>query len=194
MKPVIWLFGLSGSGKTTLGSLLRLFLESQGEDVSFIDESIFRAQHEGELDEAVEDALREQALQAQTRGRLCIVCAVSATARARRLNRETLPFYHEFWVRCSLDTLVERDPRGIYARAAAGESLCIPGLSEPFDEPRAPEAIIDTDGDLADSYMDLRGMVLEIMERFHDWQVLRGELGMERCAALPMPAGVARQA
>lgn len=188
MKPVIWLLGLSGSGKTTLGSLLRLFLESQGEDVAFIDENIFRARQEGMLGDAeLEEALREHVLECQAQGRVCIVCAVSASAESRRRNRAQLPFYHEIWVRCSLDTLVRRDPRGLYARAEAGETICIPGLSHCFDEPLTAHAVIDTDCDLTESYMNLRCAALEILERNSDWQELRRELALGSGPAMPMP-------
>lgn len=188
MKPVIWLLGLSGSGKTTLGSLLRLFLEGQGEEVAFIDENIFRLRQDGALEgPELEEALREHALECQAQSRVCIVCAVSASAECRRRNRAQLPFYHEIWVRCALDTLVRRDPRGLYARAAAGETVRIPGLSHCFDEPLNAHAVIDTDCDLAESYMRLRSVAIEILERNSDWQNLRRELELGVAPAVPLP-------
>lgn len=179
MKPVIWLLGLSGSGKSTLGSLLRLYLESQGEDVALIDENSFRAQLEGQ-DADMDAALRGHVLECQAQGQICIVCSVTAEESQRQKNREELPFYHEIWVRCSLTTLVERDPKGIYARAAAGEDLPICGLNQCFDEPHKAHCVVNTDLDLADSYMELRQAVLEIMEKCAEWQELRSEIGLPR--------------
>jgi adenylylsulfate kinase-like enzyme len=48
-------------------------------------------------------------------------------------------------VRCPRDVCAERDPKGLYAQAAAGAISNLPGMDIPYEPPRAPEAIIDTD-------------------------------------------------
>lgn len=172
MTPVIWLLGLSGSGKTTLGSLLRLYLEGQGQTVTLLDGDRFRRAH-GFCGFTPEDrrrhidALRDAALQEQTLGRVCIVAAITPYADMRRKNRELLPRYREVWVRCGLTTLLQRDTKGLYSAAAKGLVTRLSGVSDAFDTPREAHAVIDTDRrTLAESYEILRDLTLNAL----DWQ------------------------
>jgi len=148
--PVLWLLGLSGSGKTTLGSLLCRYLESRGYEVAFIDGDRFRRQF-GFSGFSPEDrlrninAMREYALQLQAQGRLCVVAAITPYAVMRRQNRDRIPHYLEIWIRCSLQTLMERDTKGLYAKAARGEMDRLTGVSDSFDTPDNADLIIDTD-------------------------------------------------
>ena len=50
----------------------------------------------------------------------------------------------EVFVRCPLETLVERDVKGLYAKALAGEIDHVTGISDPYEEPLAPEIIVDS--------------------------------------------------
>ena len=122
MLPVIWLLGLSGSGKTTLGSILRLHLEGQGFDVEHTDGDVFRKRfgfHGFSYEDRMRNinAMRQYTLDCCLQGKFCIVTAITPYAPMRQVNREILPNYREVWVRCSLDELVRRDPKGLYARA-----------------------------------------------------------------------------
>ena len=199
MTPVIWLLGLSGSGKTTLGSLVRLFLEGQGVETEFVDENHFYRQAglAGITPReriAAMNALRDQAMQHHAQGRVCVVAATTPYSGMRQKNRENLPLYHEVWVRCSLQTLVNRDPKGLYAMAGQGHVPGLSGLTDRFDEPLSADHIIDTDRhDLAESYLILRNMVLAALSKAHHWNQLAHALpdavlpsmpGRERCIAL----------
>ena len=199
MTPVIWLLGLSGSGKTTLGSLVRLFLEGQGVETAVIDEDHLcrRAGLDGiapgERITAI-NALRDQALQHHAQGRVCVVAATTPYSGMRQKNRENLPLYHEVWVRCSLQTLVNRDTRGLYAMAGQAHVPGLSGLTDRFDEPLYADHIIDTDRhDLAESYLILRNLALEALSMARRWNRLSHGLpaavlpptpARERCIAL----------
>lgn len=168
MMPVIWLLGLSGSGKTSLGSLLRLYLESQGMDATFIDGDSFRRRF-GLSDVSSEerarnmDALRAHTFRLQRQGKICVVAAITPCAWMRRKNRTLFPLYHEVWVRCSLQTLKSRDARGLYARAALKD---LSGAMGSFETPYDADSIIDTDGcSLGESYQQLRDATLRTLHK-----------------------------
>ena len=193
MTPVLWLLGLSGSGKTALGSLLRLYLEGQGIETAFIDEGRFCPQAdvapEGRI--AAINALRDHALQQHAQGRLCIVAATTPYDSMRQKNREILPLYREVWVRCSLQTLVERDTRELYAMAGHTHVAGLCGLTDKFDEPRRADHIIDTDRhSLAESYLQLRDLALNALDTARHWQRMQHALLPERLlpAARMQPA------
>ena len=188
--PVIWLLGLSGSGKTTLGSLLRLHLESLGHTVAHVDGDAFRRQFGFTGFTPADrirniDAMREHALQLHAQGKVCIVTAITPYESMRRKNREQIPLYREIWVRCALKTLVDRDTKGLYARAARGELERLTGVADAFDEPRRADAIIDTDRlTLAESYVALRDVAEDALNVSRSWREFREDL---RSPVLPLP-------
>ena len=175
MTPIIWLMGLSGSGKTTLGSLLRLYLDGQGIDAEFIDADSFcrsKGLSTGTPQQRVRntDALRDHALNLQANGKVCVVAAATPYEGMRQTNRELLPNYHEVWVRCSLQTLVQRDTKGLYAKAERGDLHALDSVFDAFDEPRCPHAIIETDVySLVECYEQLRDLTLDALAPQSDW-------------------------
>ena len=188
--PVIWLLGLSGSGKTTLGSLLRLHLESLGHNVAHVDGDAFRRQFGFTGYTPADrirniDAMREHALQLHAQGKVCIVTAITPYEVMRRKNRELFPLYREIWVRCALKTLVDRDTKGLYAKAAHGELERLTGVADAFDEPRHADAVIDTDRlTLAVSYVALRDVAEEALNMSRSWREFREDL---HSPVLPLP-------
>ena len=175
MTPIIWLLGLSGSGKTTLGSLLRLYLDGQGFDVEFIDADTFcrsnglsAATPEDRVRNT--DILRDYALSMQAQGKVCVVAAATPYESMRQSNRAMLPMYREVWVRCSLQTLVQRDTKGLYAKAERGDLHALDSVFDAFDEPRNPHAIIETDVySLVECYEQLRDLTLDALSPQSDW-------------------------
>ena len=175
MTPIIWLMGLSGSGKTTLGSLLRLYLDGQGIDAEFIDADNF-CRSRGLSTETPQqrvrntDALRDHALNLQANGKVCVVAAATPYEGMRQTNRELLPNYHEVWVRCSLQALVQRDAKGLYAKAERGDLSTLDSVFDAFDEPRNPHCIIDTDRySLVECYEQLRDLTLDALAQDREW-------------------------
>ena len=116
------------------------------------------------------DALRDHAMNLQASGKLCVVAAATPYEGMRQTNRELLPNYHEVWVRCSLQTLVQRDTKGLYAKAERGDLHALDSVFDAFDEPRNPHAIIETDVySLVDCYEELRDLTLEALAPQSDW-------------------------
>jgi adenylyl-sulfate kinase len=78
-------------------------------------------------------------------GVIAIVAAISPYRDARQKAREVCGGFVEVFVDCSLKTLVERDPKGLYLRAMAGELEHFTGVSDPYEPPEAPEIHIRSD-------------------------------------------------
>ena len=88
----------------------------------------------------------------------------------RQANRALLPNYREVWVRCSLQTLVQRDTKGLYAKAERGDLHALDSVFDAFDEPRCPHAIIETDVySLVECYEQLRDLTLNALVPQYGW-------------------------
>ena len=78
--------------------------------------------------------------------------------------------YREVWVRCSLQTLVQRDAKGLYAKAERGDLSTLDSVFDAFDEPRSPHSIIDTDRySLVECYEQLRDLTLDALTQDREW-------------------------
>ena len=77
-------------------------------------------------------------------GAIAIVAAISPYAKAREDARMKIGNFVEVFVRCPLEICIQRDPKGLYAKAKRGEVFHLTGLSDPYEEPVAPDVIVDT--------------------------------------------------
>src|SRR5579885_3464222 len=77
-------------------------------------------------------------------GGVAITAAISPYRAVRDEIRSQTPGFVEVYVRCPLDELVRRDVKGLYRRALAGEIPNFTGVSDPYEEPPAPEVVVDT--------------------------------------------------
>jgi len=151
----VWLTGLSGSGKSTIAGELAKALNAQGFGVGLLDADNVRFGLNSDLGFSAAD--REEnvrrlgevaALMAET-GLTVIVPAISpyraGRAHARNAHAaRALPFV-EVHVATSLAVCEERDPKGLYRAARAGEITTMTGVDAPYEEPLEPEVRI-TDG------------------------------------------------
>ncbi len=151
---VLWFTGLSGSGKTTLAEALQEKLEKYGKRVNLIDGDAVRNKLHRHLSFSPEDIQENNRLIAL----LCkeqtavydylLVPVISPFRRSRKLVREHLaPFFSEIYVKASLEACIERDVKGLYRKALAGEIDNFIGLSEqiPYEVPETPELVVDTE-------------------------------------------------
>ena len=156
MTPfVVWLTGLSASGKSTLARLVADELERRDLLVERLDGDIVREHLSKGLgfSKADRDTNIERigwvASRLARAGAVVVVSAISpyeeARQKARRLIEEHAAFV-EVHVATSLEECVRRDPKGLYAKAYAGEIAEFTGVSDPYEEPSAPELRLDTEG------------------------------------------------
>jgi adenylylsulfate kinase len=153
----LWLTGLSGSGKTTLAHSVTETLRERGvTKLEILDGDVIRTHLTKGLGFSRDDRdtnVRRIAYIAEllTRnGVVVIVAAISPYRDAREYARKHISSFVEVFVKCPLSVLVERDTKGLYRKALAGEIDNFTGISDPYEEPRNPEVTVQTDQDSID--------------------------------------------
>ena len=148
----IWLTGLPASGKTTIANLLAYELRHRNIRVQVLDSDRFREILTPDPSYSTEERTwfyKAMALVGKLMVENGINVILAATAHKRiyrQQARECLPHLIEIYVRCSLETCMKRDQKGIYVKALSGEASTVPGIQEFYEEPEMPAMIIDTDG------------------------------------------------
>ncbi|PZR61651.1 MAG: adenylyl-sulfate kinase [Candidatus Eremiobacter antarcticus] len=147
----VWLTGLSGAGKSTIARTLSAELERRGYCVDVLDGDEVRTHLSKGLGFSREDRdtnIARIAFVASLlvrHGAAVITAAISPYAEARAEARARIGNFVEVYVRCSLDELVRRDVKGLYLKALSGEIQHFTGVSDPYEEPRDPEVVVDTE-------------------------------------------------
>jgi sulfate adenylyltransferase/3'-phosphoadenosine 5'-phosphosulfate synthase len=147
----IWLTGLSGAGKSTLARALEVALHERQRHVEVLDGDEVRENLSKGLGFSKEDRdtnIRRIGYVARLisrSGGVAITAAISPYRATRDEARAQIGTFVEVFVRCPLPALVERDTKGLYAKALRGEIKQFTGVSDPYEEPLAPEVVVDTD-------------------------------------------------
>ncbi|MCA9669826.1 MAG: adenylyl-sulfate kinase [Myxococcales bacterium] len=159
---VVWLTGLPASGKSTIGYALERRLIDGGNAAYVLDGDNVRHGLNGDLGFSPQDRdenirrIGEVAALFADSGMIAITSFISpyraARARAREATGEQ-PFV-EIHVATPLAVCEERDPKGLYARARAGEVPSFTGVSAPYESPESPELELDTAGKTVDQCVD----------------------------------------
>jgi adenylylsulfate kinase len=148
---VIWLTGLPGSGKTTIARQLEPELRNLGWPVEVLDGDEIRQNLSKGLGFSRED--RETHLKRVTyvakllsRNGVAVIAAFISPYRSIRdyARRETTNFV-EVYVKCSVETCAQRDPKGLYKKARAGEIHDLTGPQDLYEEPLKPDFTLDTE-------------------------------------------------
>ena len=150
---VIWLTGLSGSGKSTLAHAVEERLHEVGCNTYVCDGDNIRHGLCGDLGFSPQDReenirrLGEVAKLFVDAGVITLTAFISPyrADRARARNLVALGDFVEVYCRCSLEACEERDVKGLYKKARAGEIKEFTGISAPYEEPDNPEIVVDTD-------------------------------------------------
>ncbi|MBQ3276468.1 MAG: adenylyl-sulfate kinase [Oscillospiraceae bacterium] len=149
---VVWLTGLSGSGKTTIAQETERRLIERGVAAYLLDGDKLRRGLCGDLGFSDEDRAENIRRAAETAGLfadagLVTLCTfISPFAAGRRKAREIAgEDFLEVWVRASLETCMARDPKKLYQKALDGKIHSFTGIDSPYEEPAAPELILDTE-------------------------------------------------
>lgn len=148
---VLWLTGLSGSGKSTLAVGLEAALVARGWRVARIDGDNLRQGLNRDLGfspEARAENIRRAAEVAKLMadsGLIAIVSLISPYSADRLQAREIVgPSFREIHVAADIATCVARDPKGLYARAKAGQIKNFTGVDAPYEAPARPDLTLET--------------------------------------------------
>lgn len=151
----LWLTGLSGAGKTTLAGLLATELRARGVSIEILDGDEVRTNLSKGLGFSKED--RDTNIR-----RIGYVCRLLSRNGVGMVSAAISPYsavrdevrlaveqdgaaFIEVFVKCPIAVLSERDVKGLYKKALAGELKGFTGVSDPYEEPLAPDVVVETD-------------------------------------------------
>ena len=146
----LWFTGLSGSGKTTIAKLVAQQLRDRGNKVERLDGDIVRQSLTRDLGFSKED--RDKNIERVTfvaklltRNGVAVLCSFISPYRARRAkSRQEIGEFIEVFVECPVEVCAQRDVKGLYQKAFAGEIQNFTGVSDPYEDPEDPEIVCHT--------------------------------------------------
>jgi bifunctional enzyme CysN/CysC len=163
-KPaVIWFTGLSGSGKSTIANALELRLHQQGCHTYALDGDNVRHGLNRDLGfteaDRVENIRRvAEVARLMADAGLIVTCSFISPFRSEReMARELIGAdrFIEVFVNAPIETCMERDPKGLYAKAKAGEIKNFTGFDSPYEEPLEATVALATDTQTVDDCVRL---------------------------------------
>jgi bifunctional enzyme CysN/CysC len=159
---VVWFTGLSGAGKSTVADLVEQKLVGLGGHTMLLDGDNVR--HGLNRDLGFTDADRVENIRRlgevaklMADAGLIVICAFISPFRADRQMAREIAQPHNFievFIDTPLEECIRRDPKGLYAKAQAGEIPNFTGLDSPYEAPENPEVTLTTIGHDADALAD----------------------------------------
>lgn len=164
---VYFITGLSGVGKSTIARELFKLIRNIKSNAVFLDGDDLRELFLNDLGYSLEDR-KKMAMRYVRLAKLLsdqnidvILATISMFSEVRQWNRKNIENYAEIYIKASLDTLIKRDPKGIYKNALCGRERNVLGIDLQFEEPDTPDLIIENDCGLSSE-----SLAREIFERF----------------------------
>ena len=162
----LWFTGLSGSGKSTVSLLVATALRNAGYKVEIMDGDVVRTN----LSKGLGFSKEDRDINIKRIGFVCklltrndviaISAAISPYREVRDFVRKDIGDFIEIYCDSELDVLIERDTKGLYKKALAGEIENFTGISDPYEPPETPELVLKTD---SESPTDSAQKVIEIL-------------------------------
>ena len=147
----VWLTGLSGAGKTSIAQLLESYIRDHGSSVEVLDGGAVRktvSSHGFSKDDR-DQHVRHIGFTSNLLSRNGVIAIVAAISPYRAVRDEVRSWHGdrfvEVFLSCPVETLINRDARGLYKRAIAGEIPHFSGISDPYEDPLHPQITIHTD-------------------------------------------------
>lgn len=166
----VWFTGLSCSGKTTVSQGVADELRERGLKVEVLDGDVVRTNLSKGLGFSKED--RDTNIKRigfvckllTRNGVVAIGAAISPYREVRDYNRREIGDFVEVYCKCPLEVCIERDVKGLYKKALAGEITNYTGVSDPYEEPLNPEVVLETDKETREQSI---GKVIRKLEELH---------------------------
>jgi len=173
---VLWFTGLSGSGKSTLAHAVEDALYQKNCRTFALDGDNVRHGLCGDLGFTPEDRVEnirrvgEVAKLFVEAGVIVLTAFISPYRQDRDQVRRLLPHgdFLEIYCRCPLEVCEQRDVKGLYKKARAGEIKEFTGISSPYEEPEKPELVVDT------SLLSVEDSVAKVLQLLISRRVLSG--------------------
>jgi adenylylsulfate kinase len=149
----LWFTGLSGSGKTTISEIVEEELKERGHWVEVLDGDVVRTNLSKGLGFSKEDRdinilkIGFVAELLTRNGVTVIVSAISPYREAREQVRRQIIDFVEVYVDAPIEVCAERDVKGLYEKAFAGQIEHFTGISDPYEPPAAPDLVIKSAGE-----------------------------------------------
>jgi adenylylsulfate kinase len=164
----LWFTGLSGAGKTTISKEVEEQLRSRGSKLEILDGDVVRENLSKGLGFSKEDRdtnIRRIAFVADLLSRNGVPVITAAISPYRELRDEARELmgdrFIEVFVKASVEVCADRDPKGLYEKAFAGEIKEFTGVSDPYEEPLSPELTLDTENETPE---ESAGKILALLE------------------------------
>jgi adenylyl-sulfate kinase len=147
----LWFTGLSGAGKSTLAHSVEKEICARGRNVEILDGDVVRTHLSKGLGFSRED--RDTNIMRiafvcsllTRNGAATISAAISPFRSTRDQAREMIGDFVEVYVKAQLETVIQRDVKGLYKQALEGKIPQFTGISDPYEEPLHPELVVETD-------------------------------------------------
>src|ERR687898_1675568 len=150
----LWFTGLSGAGKTTISKLVGEELRTRGSKLEILDGDVIRENLSKGLGFSKEDRdtnIRRIAFVADLLSRNGVPVITAAISPYREIRQEARDMmgdrFIEIYTKAPLEVCEERDVKGLYAKARAGEIKEFTGISDPYEPPQNPELELDTENE-----------------------------------------------
>ena len=150
LGAVIWIIGPPASGKTTLAQTILASLGRAGLSTLWLDSDDLReyitpgASYSPADRDLFYRALAHLAELGERGGSHVVISATASRHSYRQQLRERVSRFVEIHLHAPIDTLKNRDPKGLYAQAEAGKITSLPGVGAPFEHPEGADLSVDT--------------------------------------------------
>lgn len=156
----LWFTGLSGAGKSTISERIYDRLKTEGAKVELLDGDIVRTHLSKGLGFSKEDRdtnVRRIGFVSELLSRNGVIALVAAISPYREIREEVrgrIGNFVEVYVHCPIEVLADRDVKGLYRKALAGEIDSFTGVSDPYEPPENPEVAVDSSKESVDASVD----------------------------------------